>query len=622
MIAALGFSRPYGTLELVLLISPVINRWAIFDASLRDSKVHTFQVSSKDNQTTDKVSTHQDASVIAGETEVPVGTVTGEFAPEQTSQAPREPNTGKFAFLVGAGILLSRIVGVARQRVFAHYFGTSAAADAFNAAFRIPNFLQNIFGEGALSASFIPVYAGLLAREDKEEADRVASAILTMLALVTSLLVLIGVLTTPYLIDAIAPGFKGETRELTIRLVKILFPGAGLLVLSAWCLGVLNSHRRFFLSYTAPVIWNIAIIVSLIWFGGRGSRVGTDDLNAFQFRLAEWVAWGSVIGSALQFGVQLPTVLRLIKRLRPVLDAKSKSVRTVIRNFFPVFFSRGVVQISAFVDALLASLLGTGAVAALTFAQSLYTLPVSLFGMSVSAAELPTMSSALGSDEEIKTQLRRRLDSGLRQIAFFIVPSAVGFLALGDVMVAALYQTGRFTHDDSIYVWAILAGSAIGLLASTLGRLYASTYYALHDTRTPLRYALIRVVLTIVLGYLCAIPLPRALGIELRWGAAGLTASAGIAGWIEFALLRRSLNRKIGRTGLPLSFVFKLWTAAAAAAALGWAIKLVVGVERPVLSAIAILVPYGLSYFALTSLLGLPEASRMFGRFTRLLKRG
>jgi putative peptidoglycan lipid II flippase len=565
---------------------------------------------------------HQDAGVIAGESDIPVGTVTGEFPAEQEAQPKREASTSKFAFLVGAGILLSRIVGVIRQRVFAHYFGTSAAADAFNAAFRIPNFLQNIFGEGALSASFIPVYAGLLAREDKEEANRVAGAILTLLALVTSLIVLVGVLTTPYLIDAIAPGFQGETRELTIRLVKILFPGAGLLVLSAWCLGVLNSHHRFFLSYTAPVIWNVAIIFSLIWFGGRGSRIEANNVQAFQFRLAEWVAWGSVIGSALQFGIQLPTVLSLIKRLRPVLEVKSKNVRTVIRNFFPVFFSRGVVQISAFVDALLASLLGTGAVAALTFAQSLYTLPVSLFGMSVSAAELPAMSSARGSDEEIQAQLRRRLDSGLRQIAFFIVPSALGFLALGDVMVAALYQTGRFTHDDAIYVWAILAGSAVGLLASTLGRLYASTYYALHDTRTPLRYAIIRVVLTIVLGYLCAIPLPRALGIELRWGAAGLTASAGIAGWIEFALLRRSLNRKIGRTGLPLPFIIKLWTAAVAAAAIGWGIKLVVGVNRPILTAIAVLGPYGVSYFLLTSMFGLPEAERIVGRFTKLLKRG
>jgi putative peptidoglycan lipid II flippase len=523
--------------------------------------------------------------------------------------------------LVGAGILLSRLVGVIRQRVFAHYFGTSAAADAFNAAFRIPNFLQNIFGEGALSASFIPVYAGLLARDNKEEADRVASAILTMLALVTSLLVLLGVVTTPYLIDAIAPGFEGETRELTIRLVKILFPGAGLLVLSAWCLGVLNSHRKFFLSYTAPVIWNIAIIFALIWFGGRGGRVEAGNVEAFQFRLAEWVAWGSVIGSALQFGIQLPTVLRLVKRLRPVLEAKSKSVRTVVRNFFPVFFSRGVVQISAFVDALLASLLGTGAVAALTFAQSLYTLPVSLFGMSVSAAELPTMSSALGSEEEIKAQLRRRLDSGLRQIAFFIVPSAFGFLALGDVMVAALYQTGRFTHDDSIYVWGIMAGSAIGLLPTTLGRLYASTFYALHDTRKPLRYAIVHVVVAVVLGYLLAIPLPRALGIDLRWGVIGLTTAAGLGGWVEFFLLRRSLNRRIGRTGLPWPFVAKLWIGAILAAALGWGIKLFVGAYHPIVIAILVLGPYGLSYFALTSLFGLPEANRIVGRFKRLLKR-
>ena len=170
-------------------------------------------------------------------------------------------------------------------------------------------------------------------------------------------------------------------------------------------------------------------------------------------------------------------------------------------------------------------------------------LPVSLFGMSVSAAELPAMSSALGGEAEVAAYLRQRLDSGLRQIAFFIVPSAMAFLALGDVVAAALFQTGRFTASDSLYVWGILAGSAVGLLASTLGRLYSSTYYALRDTRTPLRYAVIRVALTTALGYLCAIPLPPWLGIEPRWGVAGLTASAGVAGWVEFALLRRTLNR-------------------------------------------------------------------------------
>lgn len=566
---------------------------------------------------------HEDAGIVAGETDIPVGAVEGESLGEQKTARRRqlEGSTGKFAFLVGAGILLSRIVGLIRLRVFAYYFGNSAAKDAFDAAFRIPNFLQNVFGEGALSASFIPVYAGLLARDDEKQASHVASAVLSLLALVTSILVLAGVLLTPYLIDAIAPGFEGEQRELTIRLVKILFPGAGLLVLSAWCLGVLNSHRRFFLSYTAPVIWNVTIIASLVWAGGRVAELDAIQLGQFQFGLAEVAAWASVIGSSLQFAIQLPTVLRLVRHLRPTFDTASQSVRTVVRNFFPVFFSRGVVQISAYVDSLLASLLPTGAVSALNFTQSLYTLPVSLFGMSVSAAELPAMSSAVGSEEEIKVQLRRRLDSGLRQIAFFIVPSAMGFLALGDVMAGVLFQTGRFTRADTLYVWGILAGSTIGLLASTLGRLYASTYYALHDTRTPLRYAIIRVVLTTGLGYLCAIPLPPLLGIEQRWGVAGLTASAGVAGWVEFLLLRRTLNRRIGQTGLPLSFMGRLWAGAAIGAGVAFGIKLLLGQRHPAIIAALVLVPYGLIYFGVTAAMKLPEAQTVVGRFTRVLKR-
>src|SRR6185369_12236927 len=248
-----------------------------------------------------------------------------------------------------------------------------------------------------------------------------------------------------------------------------------------WCLGVLNSHRRFFLSYTAPVAWNLAIIATLIVFGG-----GQD-----QARLAVMVAWGSVVGSVLQIAVQLPTVLKVLKSFGPVLDTVDINVRKVLTNFIPVFVSRGVVQISAFVDAMLA---------ALTYAQSLYTLPVSLFGMSVSAAELPAMSGTLGTQDEVAVKLRRRLDAGLQRISFFIVPSAMAMFVFGDVMTGALYQTGEFRRADSVYVWGILAGSTIGLLASTHGRLYSSTYYALHDTRTPLWFATIRVFLTTVLG--------------------------------------------------------------------------------------------------------------------------
>ncbi|HEU4508342.1 MAG TPA: murein biosynthesis integral membrane protein MurJ [Pyrinomonadaceae bacterium] len=543
----------------------------------------------------------KDADNIAGETLEQVGETTPE-------PARPEPSTGRSAFFVGAGILISRIVGLIRQRIFAHYFGSSAEGDAFSAAFRIPNFLQNVFGEGALSASFIPVYAKLLARGDEKEAARVANAIFSILALVTALIVLIGVLATPYIVTVIAAGFEEERRVLTITLVRIFFPGAALLVLSAWCLGVLNSHHRFFISYTAPVAWNAAIIAALVYFGNRM------DLS----ELAAATAWGSVIGSALQFGVQLPSVLRLIHQFRPEVTIANAHVRQVLKSFFPVFMSRGVVQISAFVDAFLASFLGQGAVVALTYAQSLYTLPVSLFGMSVSAAELPAMSRALGATAVVAETLRKRLDEGLRRISFFIVPSAVAFLALGDVIAAVLYQTGRFSRDDSLYVWAILAGSAVGLLASTLGRLYSSTYYALQDTRTPLLYAVMRVVTGGILGYFFAIHLPGMLGVESRLGAAGLTVASGLAGWVEFLFLRRSLNQRIGHTGLSLSYSAKLWLGALIGAGVGWALKLLVAGWHPVPLAIVVLGGYGTTYFGVGYLLGVPAAQSIIRRILRM----
>jgi putative peptidoglycan lipid II flippase len=494
------------------------------------------------------------------------------------------------ASLVAAGIFLSRIAGLIRDRIFNYYFGNSAAADAFRAALRIPNFLQNLFGEGVLSASFIPVYAGLLARDKPAEAGRVAGAIFAILALLASTLVLLGVLATPLMIDAIAPGFDGARRALTISLVRILFPGAGLLVLSAWCLGILNSHRRFFLSYSVPVLWNAAMIGALVWFGPR----------AGQDRLARAVAWASVAGSAAQFIAQLPVVLRLAPDLRVRLSTQLEGVRIAIRNFGPVFVSRGVVQLSAYIDSIIASWLPIGAVAALASAQTIYLLPVSLFGMSVSASELPVMSSAVGGEQEVARYLRHRLVNGLRRIALLVIPSVVAFIALGDIIAAAIYEGGRFTHVDAVYAWGILAGSGIGLLASTQGRLYSSAFYALKDTRTPLRFAIVRVALTTVLGYCAAILLPPAIGIAAKWGVAGLTASAGVSGWIEFLLLRRALGKKIGSDPVGAVYLTRLWIAAIAAAVLAWLIKLQFArPPHPILMAAATLVPFGIVYLLL-----------------------
>jgi putative peptidoglycan lipid II flippase len=483
--------------------------------------------------------------------------------------------------------------------VLAKYLGTSDAADAFTSASRIPNFLQNLFGEGVLSASFIPVYSRLLAEGDEKEADRVAGAVFGLLAATVALLVAAGVLATPLFVDTIASGFTGEKRDLTVRLVRILFPGTGLLVLCAWCLGILNSHRKFFISYAAPVLWNVAIIVGLI--------VGPHGV-ANHARLVEQVAWWTVGGCVLQFVVQAPLAIRVLGRFRPSFETTSAHVREVVRNFVPVFIGRGAVQISGYVDLNFASQLGSGAQAALGYAQNIYLLPVSLFGMSISAAELPAMSGQLGTSEEIHAKLRARLLTGLRRIAFFVIPSAMAFLALGDVIAAVLFQTGAFRRNQSVYIWGILAGSAVGLLASTLARLYSSTFYALKDTRTPLRFALVRIALTIALGWLFAFPLPKLLGLEPRWGAAGLTASAGIAGWVEFAMLRRRLNGRIGDTGVPARLAAGLWLASALGAACAWGVKLYIGLAHPLVDGAAILAMYCLVYFLTTIVTDVPEA--------------
>lgn len=534
---------------------------------------------------------------------------------EQPGEPRREKAAGSTvrrsgAVLVAAGIFLSRTLGLIRTHFLARALGQSIAADAWIYAFRIPNFLNNLFGEGSLSASFIPVYAGLVRDGDDDEAGRTAGAVAAILALTVSIVVLLGVLFAAPLTTLIASGLmapdKAATRALTIRLTRILFPGAGLFVMSAWCLGILNSHRRFFLSYAAPVLWNLAMIAALLVF----------QRDANLEHIAVMVAWASVAGAALQFLVQLPWVLVLVKRLRISLDMSRAPTRTVIRNFIPAFFGRGVNQISAFIDLWIASYLPNTLAGLLGYAQNLYMLPVSLFGMSISAAELAEMSHVTGvaGDEVYAASLRARLDAGLRRIAFLVIPSAMAFFALGGVVVALIFENGRFGRSASELTWSIVAGSGVGLLASTMGRLYSSTYYVLRDTRTPLVFAAVRVVLTTVLGWLFAIWVPSWMGLNAKWGAAGLTASAGMAAWVEFTLLRLTLNRRIGQTGLPASLAAMLWVGAGISAALAWGVKLLLPASRPIIGGALIVLVYGAAYFALTAAFRIPESRAILTR--------
>lgn len=503
--------------------------------------------------------------------------------------------------------MLSRVLGLLRQSLIARSLGAGLVSDAFNGAFRLTNILQNLFGEGALSASFIPVYAAALERGDDEEADRIAGAVAAILALVTAIIVALGIAFAPVITKLFVGGFTGEKLELTIRLTRVFFPGAGIFVMSAWCLGILNSHRRFFLSYVAPVFWNLAMIAALLAFGGR------DDSE-----LAVLLAWASVLGAALQLGVQLPTVFRLVRNFRPRFDFGFAPVREIVRNFVPAFFSRGVVWISTLIDMQIASFIAAeGVVTLLQNATTIYVLPISLFGMTVSAAELPEMSRDSGTGAAAFERLRARLEAALPRVAFFVIPSALGFIVLGQAIVGVLLQHGAFTATDSQRTWAILAGSSVGLLASALGRLYSSTFYALRDTRTPLNFAVARVVLTGVLGYLFAFPVPRLLGLPAWTGAAGLTASAGIAGWVEFYLLRRAITQRIGSAVLPRGVQLRLWAAALLAAAAGWGMMTLLAHTGATIRGGLALIVFAIVYGLVTLALGVPEARAIAARVLR-----
>src|SRR5258708_11172649 len=288
----------------------------------------------------------------------------------------------------------------------------------------------------------------------------------------------------------------------------------------------------------APVMWNLTIVAAFLWYGPRLKVVP----------LAIVVSWASVLGAALQFFVQGPAAVSLAKPVRVRLGYRREKVRLVVRNFVPVALSRGVVQISQFVDLWIANLLPQGSATLLMTAQTVNLLPISVFGMAVSVSELTEMSSVVGAEDERAVLLRERIAGAVRRIAFFVIPSAVAFILFGDVIIRVLYERRLWKSVDALYAWGILAGSAFGLLASTIGRLYSAAFYAMHDTRRPLNFAVIRVTLTVILGYLAAVPLTNALGIDKHWGTAGLSPTARLARWGGGGRPLRALPRP-GRSG-------------------------------------------------------------------------
>jgi len=535
------------------------------------------------------------------------------------------------SFLVGAGILASRVAGLIREVALANVVGVGAATDAIRNAVKIPNLLQNLLGEGTLSASFIPVYADLIEKGEKRRASRLAGSIAGVLLAITGVLVVVGVLLAGPLTSLIAPGLPQSTRDLTVPLVKITTIGSGVLVFSAWCLGVLNTHRKFFLSYVAPVVWNAAQIAVLV-FAAVVTLSSESTINA--------VAWAMLAGALLQVAVQIPTVISVAPDIRLAFGYSDPDVRDVGRRFTPVLLGRGVVQISAFVDVALASLLAVGAISMIGYAQIFYILPVSVFAMSVAAAELPEMSRLAGRPEAII----RHANTGLRRIAFFMVFTGVAYISVGKPVLGAILQHGKFGADDTVGVWLTLSAMALGLPAVGASRLLQNTLYAMGDTRGPAKIAALRVAVTAAVGFVLMFPFDRLLiaggafdgsiggvgplasdirSIEgvVRLGAIGLAFGLAASAWTEYVLLDRLARRHLPGLGPTIRPVIALAGPAAAAFLVGAAAsRLVEGLPLLIGAALSLGIS-GFVYVVLCFRLGIREADLVLRPVRRIIWR-
>lgn len=511
--------------------------------------------------------------------------------------------SGRAATVVGAGILLSRISGLVRSFFFARFFGLSMEGDAFLAASKIPNIMRSLFGEGALSASFVPVYSRMLAKGDEKAANALAGAVLGLLMAAVSLITLIGIAAAPFLTTVFNTFFEGEKRELTIQLTQILFPMTAFMVLSGWCLGVQNSHRRFFWSYASAAMWNVAQIILLVGWGSRAQSMQ---------QLAVWLAWATLVGSLLQVAAQMPEVLKLVRPFRISLNRSAEGVPDTLRNVVPVVVALGVVQLSGLIDLQIAGLLPDGAFSSLSNANAVVLLPVALFGISVAASSLPEFSR--DSATQGSPALLERLRGGWQRILFYIVPSAIACICYGDLIVGLLYRSGKFGGAEQQLVHAVLAAYAVGLVSYGSVKLLSSAHYALQDYKTPLRASLASLVISAVIASICVWPFRNSM-----YGAVGIALGSALGSYVNLTVQVRGLRRKLGALYTPAMWAGtrRIVVATAVAALAAAPLRYWLGSDRALVAAPPTLAAFGLTYLVVAWLMGSGEAARWLRRPVR-----
>lgn len=412
--------------------------------------------------------------------------------------------------------LLSRILGIVRDRIFAGQFGAGEALDIYFAAFRIPDFIFNIIVLGGLSAGFIPIFTRLA--EDKKKASEFTSNILNILMLILIVLGIIGMYCTPCLIKFIAPGFNSAQQQLTAELTKIMFLSPIFLGISGILGGVLQVYKRFFIYSLAPVVYNLGIIFGAIFlvpfFGIHG------------------LAWGVALGALMHALVQVPAVIHLGFKYKLFLDLKSKYARKLFVMMIPRTMSLILMQVNLLVITIIASTLASGSLSVFSLANNLQSFPIGIFGISFAVAAFPSLSAQINNDKRFIYIFSRTF----RKILFFIIPATVVFLTLRAQVIRVVLGTGKFDWEDTEMTIDTMEFFILSLFAQAAIPLFIRMFFARHDSKTPFLIGLFSMVVNITLSYYLA----------QNMGVAGLALAFSFANIINFILLLFALRVKIG----------------------------------------------------------------------------
>lgn len=477
-------------------------------------------------------------------------------------------------------------------------FGAGLAVDAFVAAFRIPNLLRDLFAEGVLSSAFVPVFTEDLTKSGKESAWRTANIVVSTVILVVGVVVLIGILLSPLLVKAIAPGFgKVEGKwELTTLLTQIMFPFLLFISLAAVAMGMLNSLHRFSVPAFAPVMLNVGMILSGL------------ILSPLLPEPMVGMAIGAVLGAIGQFAIQIPSLRKEGYRFHFLLDFNDPGLRKIFLLMTPAILGLASTQINIFVNTQIASFLPQGSVAYLNYSYRLLFFPLGVFGVAIATVSLPAFSKLIASGDN--QGVLNSFYQAIRLVFFLSLPSTVFFCVAGQEVVSVLYQYGRFNYQDTVNTASALLFYCLGLFAFAAVRVTVSLFYSLKDAKTPVKISVIAVAVNIIANLLLMRPM------SFR----GLALAASLSGTLNFALLLRALKKKM--TGVDYRELWSgFWQCLLASLGMGLMLWLflrfyeldlsIASISQKLFAIILLLILAGLSYLGLSRILKVPELSQI-----------